>query len=39
VLLDAVMLGLTCNLGFGPSHHYLVALGAAAGAASDVLVP
>jgi hypothetical protein len=38
VLLDAVMLGLTCTLGFGPSHHYLVALGAAAGAASDVLV-
>ena len=38
VLLDALMLSLACNLGFGPSHHYLVALGAAAGAASDVLV-
>ena len=38
VLLDALILSLACNLGFGPSHHYLVALAAAAGAASDVLV-
>ena len=38
VLLDAFMLGLTCNLGFGPSYHYLIALFAAAAAASDVLV-
>ena len=38
VLLDALMLSLMCNLGFGPSHHYLTALFAAAAAASDVLV-
>ena len=38
VLLDAFMLGLICNLGFGPSHHYLTALFAAAVAGSDVLV-
>ena len=38
VLLDAFMLGLTCNLGFGPSYHYLTALFAAAAASSDVLV-
>ena len=38
VMLDAFMLGLVCNLGFGPSRHYLTALFAAAAAASDVLV-
>ena len=38
VLLDAFMLSLVCNLGFGPSYHYLTALFAAAAAASDVLV-
>jgi NADH:ubiquinone oxidoreductase subunit K len=38
VLLDAFMLSLICNLGFGPSYHYLTALFAAAMAASDVLV-
>jgi hypothetical protein len=38
ILLDAFMLGLICNLGFGPSHHYLTALATAAAAASDVLV-
>jgi hypothetical protein len=38
VLLDAFMLSLICNLGFGPSHHYLIALSTAAAAASDVLV-
>ena len=38
IMLDAFMLGLICNLGFGPSYHYLTALFAAAVAASDVLV-
>ena len=38
VLLDSFMLGLCCCLGFGPSHHYLTALFAAAMSASDVLV-
>lgn len=38
LLLDSLMLGLGCTLGFSPEPQYLVALFAAAFAASDVLV-
>jgi hypothetical protein len=38
LLLDAFMVGLTCILGFSPDGRYLIALFAAAGAASDTLV-
>lgn len=38
LLLDSLMLGLGCVLGFGPQDQYLIALIAAAFVASDVLV-
>lgn len=38
LLLDSLMLGLGCTLGFSPQYQYLIALFAAAFAASDVLV-
>lgn len=38
LLLDALMLSLTCVLGFGPASHYLIALFVAAAAWADFLV-
>jgi hypothetical protein len=38
ILLDAFMLSLVCIMGFSPDTRYLIALFAAAGAASDMLV-